>query len=361
MERYTKEQRILIVKTHYKNGESVATTVRKLRTILGHHHAPNESTVRRLIKKFEESGSVADNKSPGRPRSGRSEANVALVRDSVTVSPKKSYRRRAQEMHMSSATMQRILKKDLHLHAYKVQLTQELKPADHGKRRQFCEWISRMEQENEGFAKRIIFSDEAHFHLNGFVNKQNCRIWGSENPRVIQEREMHPQRVTVWCGIWSGGLIGPFFFEDEEGNAVTVNGVRYRAMLSNFLWPRLDEMNIENLWFQQDGATCHTSRDTIALLREKFPERLISLRGDQNYPPRSCDLTPCDFFLWGYTKSQVYENKPRNLAELKQEIRRVLGQLEVAMCDRVMVNFMDRVIACTASRGGHMADILFHV
>ncbi|KAL4098418.1 hypothetical protein QTP88_023037 [Uroleucon formosanum] len=146
------------------------------------------------------------------------------------------------------------------------------------------------------------------------------KIWGSENPRTIQEKEMHPERVTVWCGIWSGGLIGPYFFEDEEGNAVTVNGVRYRAMLSNFLWPRLDQMNIENVWFQQDGATCHTSRETIALLREKFPDTLISLRGDQSYPPRSCDLTPCDFFLWGYTKSRVYQNKVRNVLELNLKV-----------------------------------------
>jgi len=54
-----------------------------------------------------------------------------------------------------------------------------------------------------------------------------------------------------------------------------VNGVCYRAMLRNFLWPHLDQMNIENVWFQQNGATCHTSRETIALLREKFPDTLI--------------------------------------------------------------------------------------
>ncbi|KAL4098417.1 hypothetical protein QTP88_023036 [Uroleucon formosanum] len=150
----SKEQRVLIVKTHYQNGEHYAVTVRKLRTILGYHNAPNESTVRRLIKKFEESGSTQDKKISGRPRSGRSEANVTVVHDSVTVSPRKSCRRRAQEMHISPATMQRILTKDLHLHAYKVQLTQELKPADHEKRRQFVEWILTRER---GFRKAHYF------------------------------------------------------------------------------------------------------------------------------------------------------------------------------------------------------------
>ncbi|MFX9325343.1 hypothetical protein ABTO11_19335, partial [Acinetobacter baumannii] len=59
----------------------------------------------------------------------------------------------------------------------------------------------------------VIFSNEAHFRLTGFVNTQNCRIWGSENPKVIGELSMHPQRVTVWCGFWSGGLIGRYMFE----------------------------------------------------------------------------------------------------------------------------------------------------
>jgi len=52
--------------------------------------------------------------------------------------------------------------------------------------------------------KKIIFSDEAHFHLSGYVNKQNCQIWGSENPRASMEKQMRPQRVTVWCGFWEG-------------------------------------------------------------------------------------------------------------------------------------------------------------
>ncbi|KFM69257.1 hypothetical protein X975_21420, partial [Stegodyphus mimosarum] len=79
-----------------------------------------------------------------------------------------------------------------------------------------------------------------------------------------------------------------------------MNGVCYYAMLTIFLWPWLDQMTIKNFWFQEDGATSHTSGDTIALLCEKFADRLISLRGDETYSPRSCNLTPSDFFLWGY-------------------------------------------------------------
>ena len=85
-------------------------------------------------------------------------------------------------------------------------MTQELKPTDHNQRRTFVNWILEQQQ---GFSKKIIFSDEAHFDLNGYVNKQNCRIWGEENPRIIQEQQFYPQRVTVWCGFWAEGVIGP--------------------------------------------------------------------------------------------------------------------------------------------------------
>jgi hypothetical protein len=143
---------------------------------------------------------------------------------------------------------------------------------------------------------------------------------------VIHEKPLHAQRATVWCGFWAGGLIGPYFFENEAGNAVTVNGVRYCNMITEFLWPQLDGMDMEDMWFQQDGASCHIARETTELLRENFRGRVISRNGDQNWPPRSCDLTPCDFFLWGFVKSRVYANKPQTIPELKVEIRRVIGE-----------------------------------
>ena len=76
-----------------------------------------------------------------------------------------------------------------------------------------------------------------------------------------------------------------------------MNGVRYREMITDFLWPEIEDMDLDDMWFQQDGTTCHTAIETMALLREKFYGHVISCRGDVNWPPRSCDLTPLDFFL----------------------------------------------------------------
>lgn len=360
MERYSVQQRVNIIKLYFENNKSLVATIRKVRAVFGGNNVPNPSTVKRIVEKFETTGSVIDVKHSTRYRRGRSVQNVSRVRDSVAVNPKTSIRRRSQELAIPRSTMQRILTKDLHMHAYKIHLTQQLLPTDHRQRREFVRWVMEQQEVDIDFPDKIIFSDEAHFHLDGFVNKQNCRIWGTENPRVIQEKHIHPKRVTVWCALWSGGIIGPFFFENDEGNALTVTGVRYRDMINNFFVPELEDLSLENMWFQQDGATCHTARETLALLREHFPGRVISRFGDENFPPRSCDLTPLDYFLWGYLKSLVYVNKPTTIEALKAEIVRCINEIQPEVLKFVIENFVQRVRACNASRGGHLPDILFH-
>ncbi|GFV72262.1 transposase [Trichonephila clavipes] len=106
---------------------------------------------------------------------------------------------------------------------------------------------------------------------------------------------MHHRKIK--CALWACGIISPYFFKNDEGHNVTVNGDRYRDMITNFFLPELNNHDVHELWFQQDGATCHTARATIHLLKDTFGDRLISRFGPVNWPPRSCDLTPLDYFL----------------------------------------------------------------
>ncbi|GFS90624.1 DUF4817 domain-containing protein [Trichonephila clavipes] len=191
----------------------------------------------------------------------------------------------------------------------------------------FVEWAQNEIAVVPDFHKRILFSDEALFLLNGYVNKQNCRIWSEANPQVYVETPLHPEKLTVWCALWAGGIIGPYFFKNDEGHNVTINGDRYRAMITNFFIPELNNHDVQELWFQQDGATCHTARAIIDLLKDTFGDRLISRFGPVNWPPRSCDLTPLDYFLWGYVKSLVYADKPQTLDHLEDNIRRVIADI----------------------------------
>ena len=80
--------------------------------------------------------------------------------------------------------------------------------------------------EDANFGKKK--KDEAHFELGWYVSKQICRIWGTEDPHANIEKPTHPKRVTVWCGFWFRAIIGPFFFENEQGEPITVNEDLYR-------------------------------------------------------------------------------------------------------------------------------------
>ncbi|GFV70859.1 retrovirus-related Pol polyprotein from transposon 412 [Trichonephila clavipes] len=78
---------------------------------------------------------------------------------------------------------------------------------DHQARRRFIEWAQNEIAVVPDFHKRILFSDEPHFWLNGYVNKQNCRIWSEANPQVYVETALHPEKLTVWCALWAGGIL----------------------------------------------------------------------------------------------------------------------------------------------------------
>ncbi|GFY07763.1 transposable element Tc3 transposase [Trichonephila clavipes] len=189
--------------------------------------------------------------------------------------------------------------------------------------------------------------------------KQNCRIWSEANPQVYVETPLHPEKLTVWFALWAGGIIGPYFFKNDEGHNVTVNGDRYRAMTTNFFIPELNSHDVQELWFQQDGATCHIARATIDLLKDNFSDRLISRFGPVNWPPRSCDLTPLDYFRWSYVRSLVYADKPKTLDHLEDNIRRVIADIRPQMLEKVIENWTSRLDYIRASRGSPMPEIIF--
>ncbi|GFX66967.1 uncharacterized protein TNCV_4180921 [Trichonephila clavipes] len=116
------------------------------------------------------------------------------------------------------------------------------------------EMTSNQDPQNTAWQGASCTSAEAlnNMQLNGYVKKQNCRNWSEANPQVYVETSIHPVKLTVWCALWAGGIIGPYFFKNDEGYNVTVNGDRNRAMITNFFIPQLN--NHQELWFQQDGC-----------------------------------------------------------------------------------------------------------
>ena len=122
-----------------------------------------------------------------------------------------------------------------------------------------------------------------------------------------------------------------------------VTADRYIEMSENFLRPQLEEMNVADAWFQQDGTTAHMERRSMQVLREIFPGKLISLRGVVGWSAHSPDLAPCDFFLLGYLKTEVYTHRAENRQALKDAIRQEITAIPSAMTEQVMLAFRNRL------------------
>ena len=159
----------------------------------------------------------------------------------------------------------------------------------------------------------MLIGDEATFTMDGCVNTWNVRSYAPRNQLITAHFEYYrtcsKEKLTVWADlIGSGEILGPYFF---EGN---MTGTTYLAMIDNFVVPnirgRFKERNNGHLatgMWVQDGAPAHRARAVTARLNELFGNRIVSLGQEHEWPPRSPDLTPLDFFLWGYIKGQVYK------------------------------------------------------
>lgn len=364
MDAWSGAQRAFAIKAFYKNNDSVEGARREFRRHfnLGRHdRVPSAHAIKTWIHNFEESGSAMGKKPPGRARTIRTPVNIQAVRDAVIRSPHRSIRRHAASLQLHSSSVRRILVQDLKCHPYKLQIVQELKPNDHVMRQQFCELMLQKLNEDEGFINKLWMSDEAHFHLSGFVNKQNFRYWAQENPTELHQRPLHSKKVTVWCAMSSHGIIGPYFFENENGFATTVTSDRYVAMLQTFVVQQLQRFPqiIDTAWFQQDGSTSHTARISMAAVHQLFGERVISRNGNIPWPPRSPDLTACDFFLWGHLKSKVFLSRPATTEELKARIREAISEIPVVMLRQTMDNVTKRLQECLRRKGTHLQDVIF--
>jgi hypothetical protein len=137
------------------------------------------------------------------------------------------------------------------------------------------------------FLDHLIMSDEVHFHLNGNANKHNFRYRAAENPYMLHQKQLHCEKVTVWCGVSAFEVLGSYFFENATGQSVTVTSDRY-VLLREFLNDELCRLRVDTrlVWFQQDGTTAHTAQNSMAVVRGMFPQHIISRFGDVEWHPR---------------------------------------------------------------------------
>jgi hypothetical protein len=175
--------------------------------------------------------------------------------------------------------MHRVLHKRLHLFAYKVQITQELKPDDKPERLDLAIDMLHRIYMDPGILPNILFSDEATFYQPEKVNRYNASIWGSENPHIHREVIRDGPKVNVRCGLMKDRITGPFSFVEA-----TVTGGVSLDMLEQFVYPQVADLQL-NIIYQQDGAPPNWSLHVRETLTRTFP--IVGLGGtDQSLGPR---------------------------------------------------------------------------
>lgn len=342
--KYDLQKRIFLLKSYIK-FENITAVQRAYRTKYKNENAPTYSVIMNIVSVFEKTGSVLPMSNKRKEPSKKRENTKNQLETMVSEFPNLSIRKAASAIGVSTKLIYHILHDDFHLKPYKYQQWHKLEVHDYEKRVKFADWFIRLPQNSKFF---FTCSDEAYFYLTLPINKQNNRIWLHEKPFEGIEMPLHDEKILVWCAISAEGIIGPYFFEES------VNQHNYLEMLQTFFWRRhVQRPNSSKYYFQQDGATPHTADKVQKWLSEKFSNRFIDKK---KWPPRSPDLNPCDYYLWGYLKSVAYNPLPKTLNDLKANIEREIKKISKETLKSVYLNFEKRCELIISAEGGHIEE-----
>ena len=335
------QEKIEVVKLFYKFGSYAEVARQWPSTFLS--KPPSRQAMAAIVQRFEDTGSVADLPRCGRPKSATSGEHKAALKEAIQRSPHKSTSRASLALNISRTSVWRLLK-ELGLKPFRPRLIHALSDDDFDRRLEFCESFLEMVETGLINLDNVLWTDEATFKLNGHVNRHNCVYWSEENPNITISREVNAPGVCCWAGISSERIIGPFFFD------TTVSKDSYLALPKDQIEPAIAG---KDLFYMHDGAPAHYAKEVRAWLDEKFSDRWIGRRGPIEWPPRSSDLTPPDFFLWGVLKEQVYAERVGTIDELRHKIIAACAAVPVELCQKVCQSVNDRLFTCIEAGGAH--------
>lgn len=351
----TKDERVFIV-TNYAITRSYRQVQNLFRLQFNQLHPPCKRTIWKNWRKYRQSGTSLNlNKgNSGRLITTRTQRNVRRVLNTVRENPRISCRRNT--LGISKSSFNRIIRKNINWYPFKMHVRHQLLEGDFHRRRVFADFLV---QKPPVFINNIVIGDEAAFALNGSVNRQNVRSYSPKGnpPAFNYEKSIRQEKLSVWVGMCgNGNLIGPFFYDNN------LNGNTYLNMLNEQIIPEITRIygcNSHRVWWFQDGAPAHRTRIVTQRLRDFFGARVVALSHAVEWPPRSPDLTPCDFFLWGYLKSRVYITPPRNLDDLRQRIINEINLLKENpdLIKKVMLQMRARAQQCLERNGGHVEGV----
>lgn len=313
---------------------------------------PDDRAISRLTQRARDGHMVRQR---GRHQYDENDPRVVTIFAMIHLDPQISSRRIEREIGIPRSTFLKIMKV-FKYHAYHITLVQELQLQHFQQRIEFCQWALQIIENDPDFFNVVLFSDEAKFQSDGELNRHNCHYWSDVNPHWF--RTVNRQRrwgLMVWCGIVNGHFIGPYFFEEN------VNQHTYLRLIRDELPGLMEDVDLQTrrrMWFQQDGAAPHFARIVRAFLNEHYNNRWIGREGPVNWPACSPDLTSPDFYLWGYLKNTVFEQRPTTRADMQDRIRRACAAIPRQTLLNTVRHFQRRLILCLQANGRNFEHLL---
>lgn len=314
-------------------------------------HPHNARVITAALQRVRENSPIV----PGQPEGAMNRIVPVQVEERILRHfrrvPTSSTRVAGRMFGTSNKTVHKILKRN-RKHPFKFLKVQKLLPRDLPIRQYYCDWFLQKCEEENDFQQKIMWTDESTFSRNGMWNRRNTHYWNDKenNPHVFRETA-HQYRwtVNVWAAIHNNKIIGPIFIDG------TLNTHRFLDLINGPLVDYLNTLPEENrreTWYQLDGAPAHSTVVVRERLDQIFGQRVIGRFGHTHWPPRSPDLTPLDFFLWGAVKNEVFATDSETVDIMKDKITAAFRKLEENTDFETIRNSITRRYELCRSQGG---------
>lgn len=337
------ELRNIIVRA-FQRGELQADICRRLKK-----DGVSHQFVSYTIKRWRETGLIADRPRCGGPRTARTPELIQKIRRKVRRNRRCSGRKLAKQFNMSLSTVQRVLKKDVGFKAYKRRKRHGLTVAQKRKRLDRCKELLRRFTDDS--AKSIVFSDEKIFTTEEQFNVQNDRIYAASfhdipEQMLAVQRFQAPSSIMVWAAVSTRGKFPLIFI--KPGLKVDKDYYR-REILEKLLEPHGRRIFKNQPWtFQEDSAPSHSAKVNQAWCGTHLPDFIRS----SEWPPSSPDLNVLDYAIWGVLEAKVNATSHKSLESLKRALRREWKKLPMAVIWSAVNSWRGRLRACVKARGG---------
>ncbi|CAF4492964.1 unnamed protein product, partial [Rotaria sp. Silwood2] len=245
----------------------------------------SDSTVRWWQHLYKTTGTI-DLKTPtGRPRIIRTKHLIRKLKQRFTDKGRRSARQLSKSLGASRGTMGRIIREDLHLHAYHITTQPNLQDYHKQRRISFAYWVRKSLRKKDH--RKILFTDDKYFGLNGIFNRQNDRVYTPSRQEAdehggIRQISKFTKRIMVWLGACKNGLTTPIIFAPGE----TLTHSNYVEVVLPHGLAEDRRLLGDDFIYQQDNATPHTHKNSLAWIKNKFT-RFID---ENKWPPNSPDL-----------------------------------------------------------------------